>query len=90
MTMIFAIEEINNSTDILPGFVLGYRVYGSCPSIPLSVGASLALMNGQMEAEDSCVSPSTVQAVIGETTSELYPFKIPVVSQMFKLYLYLY
>ncbi len=98
MTMIFAIEEINNSTDILPGFVLGYRVYGSCPSIPLSVGASLALMNGQMEAEDSCVSPSTVQAVIGETTSTstiniartMGPFKIPVVSQMFTFYLYLY
>ncbi|XP_052438176.1 extracellular calcium-sensing receptor isoform X3 [Carassius gibelio] len=88
MTMIFAIEEINNSTDILPGFVLGYRVYGSCPSVPLSVGASLALMNGQMEAEDSCVSPSTVQAVIGETTSTstidiartMGPFKIPVLS----------
>ncbi|XP_067245967.1 olfactory receptor CJ1 [Chanodichthys erythropterus] len=88
MTMIFAIEEINNSSDLLPGFVLGYRVYGSCPSIPLSTGASLALINGQMEAEESCVSPSTVQAVIGETTSTstidiartMGPFKIPVLS----------
>lgn len=88
MTMIFAIEEINNSPDLLPGFVLGYRVYGSCPSIPLSTGASLALINGQMEAEESCISPSTVQAVIGETTSTstidiartMGPFKIPVVS----------
>ncbi len=76
--------------------MLGYRVYGSCPSIPLSVGESLALMNGQMEAEDSCVSPSTVQAVIGEITSTstidivrtMGPFKIPVVSQMLNVYFY--
>lgn len=88
MTMIFAIEEINNSTDLLPDFLLGYSVYGSCPSIPLSIGASLALINRQIEAEESCVSPSTVQAVIGETTSTstidiartMGPFKIPVVS----------
>lgn len=87
VTMMFAIEEINNSTDLLPGFTLGYRIYGSCPSIPLSVGASLALMNGQMEAEESCESPSTIQAVIGDTTSTstidiaktMGPFKIPVV-----------
>ncbi|KAI7802884.1 extracellular calcium-sensing receptor [Triplophysa rosa] len=88
VTMMFAIEEINNSTDLLPGFTLGYRIYGSCPSIPLSVGASLALMNGQMEAEESCQSPSTIQAVIGDTTSTstidiaktMGPFKIPVLS----------
>ncbi|XP_065138717.1 olfactory receptor CJ1 [Paramisgurnus dabryanus] len=88
MTMIFAIEEINNSTHLLPGFTLGYRIYGSCPSIPLSVRASLALMNGQTESEKSCKSPATVQAVIGDTTSTstidiartMGPFKIPVLS----------
>ncbi len=55
-------------------------------------------MNGQMEAEDSCVSPSIVQAVIGETTSTstidiartMGPFKIPVVSQMFNVYFSFY
>ncbi|NP_001103761.1 olfactory receptor CJ1 precursor [Danio rerio] len=88
ITMIFAIEEINNRTDLLPGFILGYRIYDSCPSIPLSVGASLTLMNGQMETKKSCASPSAVQAVIGETTSTstidiartIGPFKIPVLS----------
>lgn len=86
MTMIFAIEEINNSTELLPDFTLGYKIFGSCPSIPLSVGASLAMMNGPVS--ESCVRPNTVHAVIGETTSTatigiartMGPFHIPVVS----------
>ncbi|XP_023258210.1 extracellular calcium-sensing receptor-like [Seriola lalandi dorsalis] len=44
-TMMFAIEEINNSSELLPGVTLGYRIFDSCPSIPLSIRASLNLMN---------------------------------------------
>uniref|UniRef100_A0A3B4CDQ4 G-protein coupled receptors family 3 profile domain-containing protein n=1 Tax=Pygocentrus nattereri TaxID=42514 RepID=A0A3B4CDQ4_PYGNA len=88
MTMMFAIEEINNSTDILPGFTLGYRIYGSCPSIPLSVKASLVLINGPEDRIDECIKLSSVHAVIGETTSTatigiartMGPFRIPVLS----------
>ncbi|CAL8352987.1 unnamed protein product [Lota lota] len=88
-TMMFAIEEINNSTELLPGITLGYSIFDSCPSIPLSIRASLNLMNGWkgMEGEGSCKKP-TVQAVIGETTSTstigiastMGPFHIPVIS----------
>lgn len=86
MTMIFAIEEINNSTELLPNFTLGYKIFGSCPSIPLSVGASLAMMNGPVP--EGCARTNTVHAVIGETTSTatigiartMGPFHIPVVS----------
>lgn len=88
MTMIFAIEEINNSTDILRDLTLGYRIYGSCPSIPLSVMASLLLMNRPGVEKKNCSKSSTVHAVIGETTSTatigiantMGPFHIPVVS----------
>ncbi|XP_062861029.1 extracellular calcium-sensing receptor [Trichomycterus rosablanca] len=88
MTMMFAIEEINNRTDILPDFTLGYRIYGSCPSIPLSVKASLILMNGPGENQNNCTRSPTVHAVIGETTSTatigiaktVGPFYIPVLS----------
>ena len=88
-TMMFAIEEINNSSELLPGVTLGYSIFDSCPSIPLSVRASLNLMNGWngMEGEGSC-KKLTVQAVIGETTSTstigiastMGAFHIPVVS----------
>uniref|UniRef100_A0AAY4C9D5 G-protein coupled receptors family 3 profile domain-containing protein n=1 Tax=Denticeps clupeoides TaxID=299321 RepID=A0AAY4C9D5_9TELE len=86
LTMIFAIEEINNSTQLLPGITLGYKIFGSCSSIPLFVGASLALMNGP-EVE-TCTKPDTVHVVIGETTSTatigiartMGPFHIPVIS----------
>ncbi|KAL4604784.1 extracellular calcium-sensing receptor-like [Arapaima gigas] len=87
-TMIFAIEEINNSSDILPGVTLGYRIYDSCPSIPLSVKASLALMNSGKVSSQGCITTSSVHAVIGETTSTstigiartVGPFHIPVLS----------
>uniref|UniRef100_A0A667ZFY5 Olfactory receptor C family, j1 n=1 Tax=Myripristis murdjan TaxID=586833 RepID=A0A667ZFY5_9TELE len=68
-TMIMAIEEINNSSELLPGVTLGYRIFDSCPSIPLSVRASLNLINKYDSGDGSCDKRSTVLAVIGETTS---------------------
>ncbi|XP_068440251.1 extracellular calcium-sensing receptor-like [Clinocottus analis] len=88
LTMIFAIGEINNSSDLLPGVTLGYRIFDSCPSIPLSIRASLNLMNRYQSGEGSCSTLSNVHAVIGETTSTstigiartMGPFHIPVIS----------
>ncbi|XP_040902046.1 extracellular calcium-sensing receptor-like [Toxotes jaculatrix] len=87
-TMMFAIEEINNSSELLPGVTLGYRIFDSCPSIPLSIRASLNLMNRHETGEGSCNKLSNVHAVIGETTSTstigiartMGPFHIPVIS----------
>ena len=87
-TMMFAINEINNSSELLPGVTLGYRIFDSCPSIPLSIRASLNLMNRYESGDDSCNKLTNVHAVIGETTSTstigiartMGPFHIPVVS----------
>lgn len=87
-TMMFAINEINNSSDLLPGVTLGYRIFDSCPSVPLSIRASLNLINRYMSGSHSCSKPSNVHAVIGDTTSTstigvastMGPFLIPVVS----------
>ncbi|XP_006637511.1 extracellular calcium-sensing receptor-like [Lepisosteus oculatus] len=89
-TMIFAIEEINNSTDLLPETSLGYRIYDSCGSIPSSIKTAMALMNGQEKTvlNESCTESGTVHAIIGESESSSTiamatttgPFHIPVIS----------
>nr|XP_046244542.1 extracellular calcium-sensing receptor-like [Scatophagus argus] len=87
-TVMFAIMEINNSSELLPGVTLGYRIFDSCPSIPLAIRSSLNLMNRYESGGDSCSKLSNVHAVIGETTSTstigiartMGPFHIPVIS----------
>ncbi|XP_006637596.2 extracellular calcium-sensing receptor-like [Lepisosteus oculatus] len=89
-TIIFAIEEINNRTDLLPGVSLGYKIYDTCGSIPLAIRAAMALMNGNEEtlSDTSCSRPTTVQAIIGESASSptiamsatVGSFRIPVIS----------
>uniref|UniRef100_A0A3P8PT72 G-protein coupled receptors family 3 profile domain-containing protein n=1 Tax=Astatotilapia calliptera TaxID=8154 RepID=A0A3P8PT72_ASTCA len=44
--MRFAIEEINNSSDLLPGVSLGYKMYDTCGSIARGIKVALALVNG--------------------------------------------
>ncbi|XP_053356877.1 extracellular calcium-sensing receptor-like [Clarias gariepinus] len=89
-TMVFAIEEINNRTDILPGINLGYKIYDTCGSVEKTTRASLSLINGHGENTTtvSCLKPETVQAIIGQTASTptiaisttVGPLHIPVVS----------
>ncbi|XP_036392015.1 extracellular calcium-sensing receptor-like [Megalops cyprinoides] len=88
--MIFAIEEINNRTDILPGVSLGYKIYDTCASTTISIRSAMALMNGyeEMLTDTSCSIPAAVQAVIGESGStntiaiaaSVGLFQIPVIS----------
>uniref|UniRef100_A0A8C6KA01 G-protein coupled receptors family 3 profile domain-containing protein n=1 Tax=Nothobranchius furzeri TaxID=105023 RepID=A0A8C6KA01_NOTFU len=87
----FAIEEINNRTDLLPDVSLGYIIYDTCGSIARSVRVALALVNGN-EALASpskvCPRPAQVQAIMGETSSSpssaiasaVGPLHIPLVS----------
>ncbi|XP_060780463.1 extracellular calcium-sensing receptor-like [Neoarius graeffei] len=88
-TMVFAIEEINNRTDILPGINLGYKIYDTCESDEMSTRASLSLVNGQKNTTSvSCSKPETVQAIIGQSSSTptiaisatVGPLHVPVVS----------
>ncbi|XP_029027500.1 extracellular calcium-sensing receptor-like [Betta splendens] len=88
--LLFTIEEINNSTELLPGISLGHKMYDTCGSIVKSVRAVLALTNGNEAVsgnEASCTKPA-VQAIMGETSSSLClsaatvtgPFHIPMIS----------
>ncbi|XP_059932125.1 extracellular calcium-sensing receptor-like [Gadus macrocephalus] len=43
--MAFAIDEINNSTDLLPGVALGYKIHDSCSSAPMAVQGAFQFTN---------------------------------------------
>ncbi|XP_043119915.1 extracellular calcium-sensing receptor-like [Puntigrus tetrazona] len=89
-TLIFAIEEINNSTQLLPGVSLGYKIYDSCGSIAQAIFSGMALMNGYEEtlSDTSCSRPPAVHAIVGESNSSptialasvAGPFSLPVIS----------
>ncbi|KAK7905209.1 hypothetical protein WMY93_017816 [Mugilogobius chulae] len=91
-SLLFAIEEINNSLDILPGISLGYKMYDACGSIGGAVKGALALVNGNEEvfasSETQCTAKAQVQAILGETSSSpcmaiatvLGPFSLPLIS----------
>ncbi|XP_072249225.1 extracellular calcium-sensing receptor-like [Leuresthes tenuis] len=70
--MIFAIEEINNSTDLLPGIRLGYQIHDSCASVPVAVHVAFQLSNGQdpvFHTGANCSRSGMVMGVVGESGS---------------------
>ncbi|XP_026783360.1 extracellular calcium-sensing receptor-like [Pangasianodon hypophthalmus] len=89
-SLIFAIEEINNSSSLLPGVSLGYKIYDTCGSASLGVKVAMTLVNGNENSisEQNCTKPAQVQAIIGETYSSVSmaiaksigPFSIPLIS----------
>ncbi|XP_056334302.1 extracellular calcium-sensing receptor-like [Danio aesculapii] len=87
----FAIQEINNSSDLLPGIFLGYHIYDSCGSIPMAIKVALQLANGldlKYNDTDSCAKSAAVLALVGDSASTpaisisriFGPFGIPQVS----------
>ncbi|XP_043975262.1 extracellular calcium-sensing receptor-like [Gambusia affinis] len=90
-TMVFAIEEINNSTELLPGVRLGYQIFDTCTSVPVAVHAAFQLSNGQdpvFYQGSNCSKSGEVVAAVGDSGSTpsisisriFGTFKIPLVS----------
>ncbi|XP_026889028.2 extracellular calcium-sensing receptor-like [Electrophorus electricus] len=89
-SLIFAVEEINNSSSLLPGVSLGYKIYDTCGSTAVGVRMAMALMNGNDNTvlDEPCTKPAQVQAIIGESyssvsmavTKTIGPFSIPLIS----------
>ncbi|XP_030256005.1 extracellular calcium-sensing receptor-like isoform X2 [Sparus aurata] len=70
--MVFAIEEINNSTELLPGITLGYEIHDSCASVPVAVQVASQFSNGLdpvFYTGDNCSQAGMVMAMVGESGS---------------------
>ncbi|XP_062242043.1 extracellular calcium-sensing receptor-like [Platichthys flesus] len=93
--MIFAIEEINNSSNLLPGVTLGYQIHDSCASVLMAARLALQLANSQdpefsLGNVHNCSQSGMVMAIVGESGSTpsismsrvLGPFNIPQVSHI--------
>ncbi|XP_039608120.1 extracellular calcium-sensing receptor-like [Polypterus senegalus] len=89
-TMIYAIEEINRDSTLLPNIRLGYKIHDSCGKHPFSLRGAFSLISGQKQTQTKlpCTGFSGVHAIIGDPSSTqtitlsrtLAPFGIPVVS----------
>ncbi|XP_031429594.1 extracellular calcium-sensing receptor [Clupea harengus] len=89
LTMRLAVEEINNSKDLLPNHTLGYTIFDSCAYPLTGQRAALAILNGPGEVSSPlCAEAAPLIAVIGESGSAqsivvsriLQPFRIPMIS----------
>ncbi|XP_075056492.1 vomeronasal type-2 receptor 1-like [Mixophyes fleayi] len=71
--MMFAIDEINNRSDILPNITLGYQIFDTCFTISKSVEATLSFLTGQNETHPNfrCSAGAPLAAVIGAGGSAL-------------------
>ncbi|XP_061072459.1 extracellular calcium-sensing receptor [Conger conger] len=90
-TMVFAIEEINRDSSLLPGVHLGYRILDSCDHIHTGLRGALSLLNdssSQASSNPRCPDGTPVSAIIGLASSSptrvvahtVGPFGIPMVS----------
>ncbi|XP_056297280.1 extracellular calcium-sensing receptor-like [Pseudoliparis swirei] len=82
--MMFAVEEINHSTMLLPGVKLGYHILDSCGLPPWALQTALSLVGG----DNAMCSAYRVPVIIGASSSgtgqilsrTLGPLSVPLMS----------
>ncbi|KAJ8367756.1 hypothetical protein SKAU_G00077840 [Synaphobranchus kaupii] len=94
-TMRLAVEEINQSENLLPNFTLGYKIHDSCATPVTAQATVLAILNGPRPSSSTvCSAISDPLAVVGESGSAqsivlsrtLQPFRIPMLAPFLKEY----
>ncbi|XP_073480888.1 extracellular calcium-sensing receptor-like [Aquarana catesbeiana] len=71
--LMFAVDEINKSTGLLPNITLGFSLLDSCMSELRAVGGALSLLSGLGNPFPgySCYSPSVMVGIVGDLVSAL-------------------
>ncbi|KAM3931083.1 vomeronasal type-2 receptor 26-like [Leptodactylus fuscus] len=71
LVFIFAIEEINSRSDLLPNITLGYNIYDSCSIEHKAIHSVLSILSGGEEAVPNynCDEKNNVVAFIGHLAS---------------------
>ncbi|XP_074535401.1 extracellular calcium-sensing receptor-like [Halichoeres trimaculatus] len=91
MTMAFAIDEINNSSNLLPNVTLGYGLFDNCATLVIGFSAALSLASGRdkhFTLQENCSGTTPVLGIVGDsfstfsiaTSDVLGLFKLPIVS----------
>uniref|UniRef100_A0A8C2WK15 Olfactory receptor C family, r1 n=1 Tax=Cyclopterus lumpus TaxID=8103 RepID=A0A8C2WK15_CYCLU len=74
--MVFAVEEINHSTMLLPGVKLGYHILDSCGRPPWALQTALSLVGGD---NAMCSSTDSPDSILSRT---LGPLSVPLISYL--------
>ncbi|XP_078515277.1 extracellular calcium-sensing receptor-like [Lissotriton helveticus] len=71
LAMVFAVEEINRTPDLLPNITLGFQIYDSCTSQIMAIGALLELLSGRQHPVPgyTCHSGPMPAGLVGEVLS---------------------
>ncbi|XP_073350290.1 extracellular calcium-sensing receptor-like [Pagrus major] len=86
-TMVFAIEEINRNSNLLPNVTLGYNLYDNCATLGIAFRASLSLVSGQEEqfiSDGTCAGSPPVLGIVGDSYST-FTIAVSSVTGLFKL-----
>ncbi len=76
--MVFAVQEINQNSTLLPGVKLGYRMLNNCGRYPWALQHALSLVGGNMQSCNFTFSVSSLASEpLGETASTTYSDILP-------------